>query len=85
MIEQKQELTEEQIILLEEVESKKKLRCVKCKSLITYTLLDGTKVCRRCGFRDTSNQREMPKKEKKKPKKKEVPDKITEELKEDIK
>jgi len=34
------------------MEPKKKLRCKECGSAEIYTLADGTRVCKRCGFRE---------------------------------
>jgi len=31
---------------------KKELRCEECGSAEVYTLADGTRVCKRCGFRE---------------------------------
>jgi len=34
-----------------EQDKKAKFRCEECKSTMTYTLVNGTLVCRRCGHR----------------------------------
>lgn len=34
------------------METKKDFKCKECGSGDTYTTKDGTKVCRRCGFRE---------------------------------
>ena len=33
--------------------------CENCGSRNTYTLMDGTKVCRRCGHREEKNGKEI--------------------------
>ena len=35
----------------------KELKCEKCKSTNTYTLQDGTLVCRRCGHRNKKQEK----------------------------
>jgi len=38
-----------------------KMRCPKCNSAQTYGLKDGTRVCRKCSYRENTNPSEKKK------------------------
>jgi ribosomal protein L40E len=40
-----------------EKEKPKKFRCVKCNSAQTYVLKDGTRVCRKCSYREIKEEK----------------------------